>query len=286
VGAPQRQQPGAAAAAGGSWLRRKARRLRQRARRAGLGPRSGFRRSLADPQAALSLDMSSDSTTLLVAFGGRGGGVGVPPFEFFAATAELPVKRLFVRDLHQTWYQHGIEGQGGTIREAAESLRELIDRHGAQRIVTAGSSAGGYAALAFASILGAERALSFGPQTVLDPSVQAAIGDLRWQDVMTELEREGGLDPEWIDLREALPRERERLGAGPRYDIFFSEVNTRPGQPGRDRAHAERLAGIAGVRLYRFGSGGHMIARRLRDCGALERVLRRALEEPAKEPSG
>ena len=44
-----------------------------------------------------------------------------------------------------------------------------------------------------------------------------------------------------------------------------------------DRLHAERLAGLPGVRLYRFGRGSHNIARSLRDTGALERVLRGAL---------
>jgi hypothetical protein len=44
-----------------------------------------------------------------------------------------------------------------------------------------------------------------------------------------------------------------------------------------DRAHAERLVGLEGVQLYRFGHGRHHLVTSLRDSGVLERVLRREL---------
>jgi hypothetical protein len=52
-----------------------------------------------------------------------------------------------------------------------------------------------------------------------------------------------------------------------------------------DRLHAERLAGIDGVRLYRFGRGGHTLSRHLRDRGALDRLLREALDIPLRAPA-
>ena len=123
-----------------------------------------FREGLERPEVALSIDMSSDSRTLLIAFGGMVGRIGMPPFEFFALTGELPIKRLFVRDLRQAWYHRGIPGYGDTLADCAESLRRLIGDHDVDRVLTTGNSAGGYAALVFGALLGAETVLCFAPK--------------------------------------------------------------------------------------------------------------------------
>jgi acetyl esterase/lipase len=248
-------------------------------RRTGLVTRrfgDGFRRAVEDRELAISADMAPSSRTLLLAFGGMMGELGVPPFEFFAATGRLPVKRMLVRDLHQAWYHQGIRGHGTTIDSAAASLRELIARHDVDRLVVAGSSAGGYAALIFGSLLGADTVLAFGPQTVLDLDVLAEIDDHRWDDKLRELAAAGTLDSRWIDLRAALPGAR---CADTRYEIYFAEPHGDRGEPALhgDLCHAERLVGLESVRLYRFGKGGHRIARMLRETGALERILRRAV---------
>jgi hypothetical protein len=96
--------------------------LRRGARTLALRFRHRFRQAVEDPNVPLSFDLGSDSTTLLVAFGGMAGQLGMPPFEFFKATGGIPVKRLFVRDLHQAWYHRGIPGHGDTLVDAAASL--------------------------------------------------------------------------------------------------------------------------------------------------------------------
>ncbi len=245
----------------------------------------GFRNQVEDPGVAVSLDMARDSSTLLLAFGGMHGDIGMPPFEFFTATGEIPVKRLFVRDLKRSWYQRGIEGHGETIEAAAAALRELIAAHDVERVVAVGCSAGGYGAMVFGTLLGVEKVLSFGPQTTVDLEILAELDDHRWDEPLRELHAAGAIDPDWSDLREALPRAR---WADTRYEIYYSSVNSRPKKkpgPGLDRRQAERLRGLEGTRLYRFGAGGHSIARLLRENGALDKILRRALlEPPGTEP--
>ncbi len=215
----------------------------------------------------LSLDMDGPSRTLLVAFGGMAGQIGMPPFEFFKATGAIPVKRLFVRDLHQAWYHRGIPGHGATLQAAAASLGELISSYDVDRLVVAGNSAGGYAALAFGSLLGAHTALSFAPQTILDLDALAAMDDHRWDSQLLELVREGSIDPAWADLHNALTDRP----AGPRYEVFFDE------SLGVDRLHADRLDGLAGVRLHRLSAGAHSVALHMRETGELEQVLNGAL---------
>ena len=96
----------------------------------------------------------------------------------------------------------------------------------------------------------------------------------RWDWLLMPLVRKRVLEERWIELRDALPRERH---PHTEYKVYFDERNR------GDRLHAERLKGLEGIRLYRFGRGGHALVRTLRDCGALERILRQALQVP--EPS-
>ncbi len=228
----------------------------------------GFSRDLEDPEAPLCLDMASDSCTLLLAFGGLVGQIGIPPFEFFSLTAQIPVKRLFVRDLHQAWYHRGIPGYGSGPAQVGDALGRLLAQQEIERLVVAGASAGGYAALLFGTLLGAEEVLCFAPQTVLDLDILAEMGDHRWDWRLGRQTAAGAVDARFTDLCRVLPAARS---AETSYRIYFNDSVR------ADRMHAERLAGLSGARLYRFGRGSHNIARSLRDTGALERVLRAAL---------
>ncbi len=219
---------------------------------------------------SLSLDLTRDSSTLLIAFGGmRGARIGTPAFEFSAATERLPVKRVFVRDLGQAWYHRGAPEFGATLASVADGLGQIVEQHGVQRLVTAGNSAGGYAALAFGTLLGADEVLAFAPQTVLELDVLENIGDHRWDAQLLPLIAEGALDRSWSDLRVAIARERRDAT---RYTVLVDE------RLDVDRRHAERLVGLPALKLLRFGRGGHGLVRELRQAGALERLLRRALD--------
>jgi pimeloyl-ACP methyl ester carboxylesterase len=222
---------------------------------------------------SIKLDMESDSRTLLLAFGGLNRVIGIPPFEFLSLTGELPVKRMFVRDRRQAWYHRGIPQHGETLDEVTESLRRLIASHGVERLVVAGNSAGGYAALLLGTLLEADTVLSFAPQTTIDMPTLKEMGDHRWDDHLRALTP----DERWVDLAAALPRLRR---ADTRYQVYFDESLA------QDRRHAERLIGLAGLRLYRFGRGSHYLVRALRDCGALERILIRSLQPLAVTEEG
>jgi pimeloyl-ACP methyl ester carboxylesterase len=221
----------------------------------------------------VDLQLSEDSDTLLIAFGGLAQGLrGMAPFEFHGAARDLPVERMFVRDPRQAWYHFGIFRHGRTFVGVAESLDRLVERLGAERIVTVGVSMGGYAALAFGALLGAQTAVAIAPQTVIDPRVMAEMDDHRYVRRLGEVRAAGRLDPAWTDLASTLPGSSR---AATRYEIYYAERFR------IDRLHAERMADVDGVRLYRFGRGGHALALHLRDAGALEAILRRALRVPA-----
>jgi pimeloyl-ACP methyl ester carboxylesterase len=228
-----------------------------------------FRLGLEDRTAPLSSDFGGESTTLLLAFGGLAGKLGIPPFEFFSLTGEMPIKRLFVRDLHQAWYHRGIPGQGRTIPVVAKSLGRLIDGHEVERLVVVGVSAGGYAALAFGHLLGADAVVAFGAQTTIDLAGLAAIGDDRWDEQIGPLARASALDPAWTDLCRALA---DRPDSPPVSRLYFDA------DFGPDRRHAERLADLPGVSLHGIEGGAHEVARTMRQDGSLQRVLLEALQ--------
>jgi hypothetical protein len=243
--------------------------LRRRARRVALAL-NPFRRAVEDPHRPLSLDMRADSGTLLIAFGGMQGQLGMPPFEFFKATGSMSVKKLFVRDLRQAWYHRGIPGHGDGIEPVAAALTEIARAHGTRRLVCAGNSAGGYAALLFGTLLAADVVLCFAPQTVIELGALAEMEDHRWDEQLHGLQ--GALDARYTDLAGALPAARRGPTA---YELYFDDTFA------TDRLHAERLAELDGLRLHRLQGGAHGVVREMREAGELDRVLQEALRTRA-----
>jgi hypothetical protein len=205
--------------------------------------------------------LEEQSPTLLVAFGGLNRRLGMPPFEFMRLIGDMPIKRAFIRDPRQAWYHRGLPGYGDGLEGSRAAVERILATPGIERTVFVGVSAGGYAALLFGGLLGADVVLAFSPQTTIDVRALHALGDRRWDDHLRPLEKAGLLDRRWLDLTGLPP--------GPEYRVYFDE------ELELDRRHAERLKGIA--RLYRFGGGGHQLVQQLRDNGALGHVLQGAL---------
>lgn len=70
-------------------------------------------------------------------------------------------KAIFVRDIYKNWCINGISRKIQTQDQLVDKLKEIIN---GQRCVTIGSSAGGYMAVLFGVLLGAEAIFTFSPQ--------------------------------------------------------------------------------------------------------------------------
>ena len=133
---------------------------------------------------------ASQSDTMVIAFGGLqqriGGGAngGLPPWEFVRSCKRAGARRaLFVRDPTRCWYCRGLgDGQLGnhgpshTFEEMVAVLAEEVARVRPRRLVTVGSSMGGYASVRAGLLLGADVAVAFSPQVVLELSARRAAG--------------------------------------------------------------------------------------------------------------
>jgi hypothetical protein len=97
-------------------------------------------------------------------------------------------KHIFLRDLHKQWYLSGINESLNNPIKILDFLKSETEGY---RVITIGSSAGGYAALLFGSLLECERIYAFNAQMNLrvtmknsnpttDPILFALENDVKW----------------------------------------------------------------------------------------------------------
>lgn len=90
-------------------------------------------------------------------------------FEWFGTRVPGCRKHIFVRDVFKQWYLGGINARLDSPARIAEWLERETKGY---RVTMAGSSAGGYAAALFGSLLGAERVFSFNGYFDLVPETE------------------------------------------------------------------------------------------------------------------
>ena len=222
---------------------------------------------IARPDTHVVFDLQPDSATLLVLFGGIAGGISIPVFEFFKQTASLPVKKAFFRDPRRGWYQLGIPGVGEAASDIRAFIDTLIDRSRARRVVMAGASAGGYAALLFGSWCRADVVLAFSPQTFIDPANRQHANDSRWLPQIDSLYAALNDRPAVLDLRDVLPRDESRT----KFQVHVSSDDL------LDLVHSRRVADLANVQIIEHVQGGHRLVKTLRDRGHLRPLLLEAI---------
>jgi hypothetical protein len=231
--------------------------------------RSGaFHALVAQPETHVALDLSGDARSLLILFGGIAGGVSMPVFEFFRLTSGMPGKKAFLRDPRRGWYQLGLPGVGPTAQDVRRYLDRVIAEADVDRVVMAGASAGGYAAMLFGTWCGADHVLAFSPQTFIDAANRVASGDSRWEPQIDHLHAVNPPDAVY-DLRGVL-----ETAARPRIALHVS--NDDP----LDLLHAHRVADLPNVTITEHDQGGHRLVKTLRDRGILGPLLQDALRLP------
>lgn len=93
-------------------------------------------------------------------------------FEWLTALSHLPVNVVGVQDPHDAWWQVDTRKIQGQIQDALTGL-------GAPRWVAIGGSAGGFGAILYGRLMGADRIVAFVPQSACG-GVKRALGDGRW----------------------------------------------------------------------------------------------------------
>ncbi len=232
------------------------------------GQNTGAYQDVRDGIASIAVDFSSESDTLVIAFGGMAMAREMPIFEFFGTASKIDTNKIFVRDLHRTWYHRGLPGIAGNIDGIAAYLDSLIKSKSFRQVTCVGSSTGGYAAILFGLLLNVNTVLAFVPKTFLSPWKRLLCFDVKTWPQMWTLIRTRTAQKHYFDLQQVL-----------RSRSTNTEFHVHYGGDGRvDVIHAERLRGIPQVHLHLHPEGGHSLVKKLRDTGELNTILTETLQ--------
>ena len=216
-----------------------------------------------DGVSTVMVDRNSDSSVLLISFAVFPGADGKSAFDFVGVTSDLPAKKVFFRDPYMLWYQLGLDGVGKTVPEIAAYVESLRMNEQSTRVVMIGNSGGGFAAILFGTLTGADEIHAFNPPTKL-----LVESDTSYPEQLAILHSKTGLDNPYIDLRKILLR---HPNAKPQIYIHYSRGDK------KDRKQARYLKGIPNVHLLQYPFISHHLARYLAKRGALGKMMQLAI---------
>ena len=200
--------------------------------------------------------------TLVIAFGGNALSLGISVFEFQKSLINnFDCSFIFVKDIKRAWYQFGVDGVGSNPEEVAVELKKLIKEIKPSKIVTMGTSAGGYAAILFGALIGVDLVIAFGAQTFLP------LGDLR------------KLDGRFVRFLKTYPKFKTSKYADLKnIDLSLAKkiIIVYGKNGGKDKIHAERIKNFSNVGVIEV-SGGHNVVSDMKRKGTFISFLKKNL---------
>jgi len=188
-----------------------------------------------------------------------------PGFSFIHITGELPAKKLFVRDLTKAWYLRGLPGITRGVEDTAGFFRDEIKSTGAERVVMAGYSLGGFAAMLYGTLINANEVQAFSPQTFVSLRQRIRHGDHRWNRYALKLPLSTPM--RFRDLRSTLMKSR----ATTQHHVHFAQDSR------LDILHAKHVEGLPNITLHSHAEGRHRLVTALRDSGILMQIFQRSV---------
>jgi hypothetical protein len=92
-------------------------------------------------------------------------------YEWFGTRIQKAEKHIFIRDVKKQWYLAGVNSEMNSIEKVFEFLKKETQGYD---VITLGSSAGGYAAVLFGSMLKAHAIYSFNGQMELSSLLESS----------------------------------------------------------------------------------------------------------------
>lgn len=170
-------------------------------------------------------------------------------FNFSKIAASLRCSVIFLNDPARNWYQFGVPGFSASIDETVDRIKDWAEVLGASKIITVGSSMGGYGALLHGTRLDAN-ICAFAPEVVLRlPESRSAKMMPRESTVVV---------PDLTDdIREHTQRTTVFIGEDDPTDVLCGNF----------------IFDGANVELLSIPGADHTVARHLLNLGLLESVL-------------
>ena len=216
------------------------------------------------------VERGADPSRLIIAFTGFQGALNVPVFDFLGATGQTDASRILQRDPLNLLYLSGCWPDARGFSRLLERLRREISLLGPQHITCVGTSSGGYAAILFGHLLGADRVHAFAPTVYGSVWLTLLRGD--WQQfrrrvmprhLLVEL-----LIPPRLWKYRDLPRTLQTWNGRTEYTVHVCARNE------NDMTRAEPLRGLPHVDIAAHPCSTHQVAKYLVRSGELAEVFR------------
>ena len=190
------------------------------------------------------------------------------PFQFVQTTVDLPCSKIYLRDTNRSWYHFGLRPHTHAIDDTAAYLMEKILERSPKRIVNVGVSAGGYAAMLFGYLIGADETHAFAPQCYIDIDNRLKNNDFFMDHYLEPMYESPYTQKNYFDLK---PLFESKANTTTKHFIHFARKQH------IDVLNAEHLKGQPGVYFREYQDGGHQIARHLRTHGQLDVIFEDAI---------
>lgn len=163
------------------------------------------------------------------------------------------------------WYLSGVRGLSDGLVHSAQDIRAIAEKY--SKVIFVGNSMGGYAALHFGALCGADRVIAFAPQVRIDGEFHLAIQEQRWSEAFARLRKQWGRALRDVGLDLVF----EETPSLPSVDIYVGRDCP------QDIANAEILSRFGTVVVHKVDEVGHDVALFLKENGKLDALLRAAL---------
>ena len=207
--------------------------------------------------------LDADSDTLVIAFTGFSHKLSMPPSQFFQETGLEKHMRVIVIDTTRHMCLNGVSPKVSTFDALHDELRHIIDQQTPERIITTGTSAGGFPALLFGHLLRVNHVVAFSPFTFINRENYIKYG--RPIDRATaELEENFKKIPEHVYAYHDLGQVLSSSNGVTNYDIHVSRRNE------WDCIRAYHMEGCPNVKIQPHPYRVHATARALQKDGKLK----------------
>lgn len=193
------------------------------------------------------LKILNNNNNLIVSFGGMAQQFGgILPFEFlnFLNKHFINFDKYFFIDKNLKHYHLGIKDITKNIDETIDYLKNIIKNY--KKVIFLGTSAGGYAAILFGSLLKINKVIAFIPQTFLD--------------------KNKNFDKRYINLNKIINNETEYF--------IYGDLSNR--DPLHHINHLDNISGFTNVYLFKKQS---LNLKEMRDSGELFDILNNIIEK-------
>ena len=229
-----------------------------------------------DDSVPILRDYSAEGDVLLISLSGLKQTLRkVPGFSLRATLAGLPVKKLYLRDLDKAWFLRGLRGITRNVEETVEFIRAEAAAAGATRMILTGYSLGGFAALLYGTLAGADEVHAISPQTFITFWGRWRAGDSRGRRYALPLYFSS--TRRFHDLRPWLARCPSKT----ELHVHFAR-NSR-----LDVIHARHVCDLPKVTVHEHAEGSHRLVTVMRESGELRALFERAIaRESSRTASG